>query len=56
MSKRSSKSKRRSKALPALGIRRRVFLYGKRRVRLDHRSIGEYAADLTESESGNFSR
>ena len=49
MSKRSSKNKRRSKALPALGIGRRISLDGKRRVRLNQRSIGEYTADLPVS-------
>ena len=48
MSKRSSKKgKRRSKALPALGFAG-VSLDGKRCVRLNQRSVGEYTADLTE--------
>jgi hypothetical protein len=39
-----------------VGFRRRVSLDGKRRVRLNHRSIGEYTTNLTESESRNLSR
>jgi len=56
MSKRSSKSKRRSKALPALGFAGVSFSMASGACASTHRSIGEYAADLTESESGNFSR
>jgi hypothetical protein len=40
----------------ALGFRRRVSLDGRRRVRLNQRSVGEYTADLTESESRSLSR
>jgi hypothetical protein len=35
--------------LTCVGIRRRISLDGKRRVRLNERSDGEYTADLTAS-------
>jgi hypothetical protein len=55
MSKRSLKNKRRSKTLPALGFAG-VSLSMAGGVRLNQRSIGEYTANLTESEPGNLSR
>jgi hypothetical protein len=42
--------------LTCVGIRRRISLDGKRRVRLNQRSDGEYTADFTGSESRNLSR
>jgi len=47
MSKRSSKNKRRSSALPALGIAG-VSLALATRVSINQRSDDEYSADLTE--------
>ena len=43
-------------SLTRVGFCRRVSLDGRRRVRLNQRSVGQYTADFTESESGNLSR
>jgi len=48
MSKRSSKKQASQQSLACVGIGRRVFLAGKRRVRLNQRSDGEYIAGLAE--------